>query len=252
MNYKKKLLDAWKKFDASKEPLVLEEDKEIICCEGSNTFNSGFQGYIEQPDFGKEPPGRFHLGLLPLPFAGNLKQAKVFILMLNPGFNPSDYLADVQENYRSEIIKIYRQENDAKCIFFDPNFSWHGGFTYWHKKLSKAVDSYSQKNHISRLGALHYFTKKICFMEAFPYHSMSFKMTENLETLPSKKLIEEYVKKELVPRAEKNEILIIVPRANGYWNLNAGNSIIINKGAHTRSGYISEDTQVKIADFIGR
>jgi hypothetical protein len=43
---------------------------------------------------GRFPPGRceLKLDLLPQPWTGNVNTAEVFMLALNPGFSPDDYL----------------------------------------------------------------------------------------------------------------------------------------------------------------
>jgi len=87
------LLEAWKDFDASRRPHVLLGDEAILADDRRICRYDGWHGFIANPDFGK-PDRRLHLDLLPIPFVGNLEAASIFLLLLNPGFGPHDYLGN--------------------------------------------------------------------------------------------------------------------------------------------------------------
>ncbi len=46
-----------------------------------------FDGFVKSERFGAFQDHRFHLSLVPVPYAGNLATADIFVLLLNPGFN---------------------------------------------------------------------------------------------------------------------------------------------------------------------
>ena len=58
-----------------------------------------FREYVSGPDFGKEEDYRFHVNLLPSPYIGNLETPDIFVLLLNPGLNHGDYLAETESNF---------------------------------------------------------------------------------------------------------------------------------------------------------
>jgi hypothetical protein len=45
---------------------------------------------ISSDDFGADVWSTFHIGLLPMPYMVNLKQARVSLCALNPGLGPHD------------------------------------------------------------------------------------------------------------------------------------------------------------------
>ena len=80
---------------------------------------------------------RFHLGLVPVPYAGNLSSAKLFLLMANPGFQSLDYFAEsFVPKFKKRAIQNLRQEGQEEkypMLYLDPEFAWHGGGEYWRK-----------------------------------------------------------------------------------------------------------------------
>ena len=68
--------------------------------------------------------GVLHLGLLPMPFAGRLDRADIFILLLNPGFRPSDYFAEFRdEAFRKAWSDNIRQETPPRSLLACPENS---------------------------------------------------------------------------------------------------------------------------------
>lgn len=51
--------------------------------------------FIRHPAFGDD--SSLHLGLLPVPYQGNLSKADVFVIMLNPGLGLSDCQTEEDE-----------------------------------------------------------------------------------------------------------------------------------------------------------
>lgn len=49
---------------------------------------------ISSDHFGADVWSTFHIGLLPMPYMGNLKQARVSLCALNPGLGPHDYVGE--------------------------------------------------------------------------------------------------------------------------------------------------------------
>lgn len=248
------LLQVWKNFKPETPPFILDGDKSFLndSTLSKNTITHDWHSYNECSHFGDESECRFHLGLRPLPFAGNLKNSKLFILMLNPGFNPSDYYAEYQSNeFVQALQKTYRQDDDVKNIFLEPRFSWHSGFSYWHKKLSTLINAYALNKNITRFKALQIFQEKISFLEAYPYHSQNFKHSSFLKDLYSKIIIIDFVKKVLVDKAKKGEVLLLVLRGNDLWKLVVETNIIVFEKSECRAGHINEKTRDgKILNFL--
>ena len=72
-------------------PFQLSADADVLA--SADTVTCGYEEY-SRDNFIFDRDTRLHLGLVPLPYGGDLRSAKVFVLMLNPGLGPSDYYAE--------------------------------------------------------------------------------------------------------------------------------------------------------------
>lgn len=133
------LIDAWRARSLAAPPYLLPSDKALLPSKRSTHPYRSFDEFIGSPAFGA-PDTRLHLGLLPIPYVGDLLHAGIYILLLNPSFAPCDYYAEEHSpEYHAALIRNLRQEHgDAAYPFFslDPRFSWHPGFTYWHGSIN--------------------------------------------------------------------------------------------------------------------
>ena len=83
------LISEWSKWRPIEPPYIFPGDEDAIRSlkqDRSCTFTS-WEKYYQDERFGEPDDTRLHLGLLPHPFAGNLNTAKIFVLMLNPGWH---------------------------------------------------------------------------------------------------------------------------------------------------------------------
>jgi hypothetical protein len=237
------LINYWRSFNWQVGPFITKDDKSVLD-ESKACYYQSYSDYISSPDFVKDKP-IFHLGLLPSPYCGNLSSARVFILMLNPGFSPLNYFAEETSiSLKDEIIKTGRQENiDSEYPFFflNPKFVWTGGGDYWTTKFRDILDHlYKQTNNYPK--ALSVLSKNIATIELLPYHSENFKLTGSvLKRMQSAILIKEFVKTNLIPRARKGEILIVVTRKAKHWEMrnNPRNNIVVYDGQSARAAHLS-------------
>ena len=120
------LIETWKKYRPKRPPYFLDGDNlpnELIC-------KDGWEKQINNQEF-LDPTikGKFQLGYLPAPFAGNLKKASIFILSLNPGFGSSDSYAEYHNrDFKNALLACLHQTNKAYFFPLDPKFSWTGIF----------------------------------------------------------------------------------------------------------------------------
>ncbi len=105
------------------------------------------------------------LGLLPQPWTGNPTTAEVFMLTLNPGFSPDDYIelrnADYAEQWR---LALSFQTRTSFC-FLDPAFENTGGYRSWARRLRELIAIAGQEN----------VARKVMCIEHSPYKSVSYK-----------------------------------------------------------------------------
>lgn len=231
------LLEAWKKLNTEKSPYILEGDKEI---NDHQQYYKDYETFIKNLDSGFSNPIKFHTGLLPVPFSGNILKAKIFILALNPGFSIRDYY---EESYDKKIIKRRRQrlhninsEKEFPWLSLNPQFAWTGGFDYWTKKFAPILKELMAIRSINYIDCLKLLSKNIAVIELVPYHSKSFGLSKTkMNKLRSVELMKAFVIEDLVERAKRNKAIIIVTRKANYWKLKSSENIIIYDKNEARS-----------------
>jgi hypothetical protein len=241
MNIHHSLIEGWRKCDLRSPPFLFPDDeKYLLGFPYSKTYHS-FTEYIASPEFGVSDVN-LQLGLLPVPFAGNLENATIFILMLNPGLSPGDYFAEQVKDFRDAHIRSLRQENekdDYPFIMLNPEFAWHPGFGYWQRKFHNIVGELRKQHKISYQQALSKFSKSLACLELLPYHSKSFGVGSLLNKLPSVKIMRNYVQDVLIPKAMDDKLIIIATRQVKMWQLPAHKNIVIYEGGETRSAHLT-------------
>ena len=88
------LLNEWRKWDSGDFPYVLDTDADVLESSSWKPGTAKYRGWRKatgDPDFCKSEDKRLHLGLIPVPFMGDMLNASIYVLMLNPGLGPGDY-----------------------------------------------------------------------------------------------------------------------------------------------------------------
>ena len=136
-------------------------------------------------------------------------------------------------------------------MFLDPQFSWTGGGQYWIKKLRNFISQLREDQNYSMADAMSHLSKRICCIEYLPYHSVKFKHNKLFHSIKSTHLIREFILKDIVPRANRGEVGIIV-RGQGLWQIPQGDNVIILKVAHAIGTHlgIKTDAGKLIARFL--
>ena len=173
---------------------------------------------------------------------GNLEKATIFVLMLNPGLHPGDYYAEQYiPEYKKACIRNLHQENSNDgypFTFLNPQFAWHPGFDYWHKKFNRIIEVVAKQSQLTYQDAMSILAKQLACLELLPYHSKSFSSGSLPKVLPSAKVMQDFVHEIVIPRAKNDEVLIIATRGVQNWKLPIHKNIITYKGGETRSAYL--------------
>lgn len=228
--------------------LLLKKDRGILDLPRAN-----FRQFVRGERFGNFSDRQFHLSLLPVPYAGDLRRADIFILLLNPGFNFVDYYAEYESRqFRSRLLQNLRQKNhQAKFpfpfLYLDPSFCWHSGFMWWERKFREVGKILAdQKYEGSYLAALEELSRRVAAIELVPYHSTSFGDHKLVELgLPSSVAAQNFVKASLLPRAAAGEATIIVTRRPRDWGLDTKRKrrgVVCYRGGLTRGASLGPKT----------
>jgi hypothetical protein len=249
------LIKNWRKCEFECPPYFFPDDEPQI---RNRFFFPTFAKYVSSEEFGQSSDKSLHIGLLPIPFIGNLEKASIFVLMLNPGLSAGDYFAEQSmPKFREAQIRNLRQENsDDEYPFFclNPQFAWHPGFEYWKKKFDNITGELAKHKGITYQQAMSKLAKNVVCLELFPYHSKRFPSVLSPKKLPSAVMIRNFVNERVLPKAINGEAIIIVTRGVKIWDLNLpkdknkniiipknkeGN-IIVYKPSEARSAYLTK------------
>lgn len=240
-------------------PYLLKGDETLLKQRNSplTVTRSSWDSFIADKDFGATGDTRFHLGLIPVPFAGNLRNAKIFVLLLNPGLEPNDYFGELRvPGCRERLIRNLRQEFigvEYPFLYLDPSFSWHSGYRWWHGKFQKIIQELSEQRQTSYAQARRYLSKLLASVELVPYHSFSYKLSPAVQRqLHSQELACSFVKNVLQPRARAGEILMVITRKATVWDLASSKYIVVYKGSQTRAAHLTPQSKggKRILEFL--
>ena len=169
------LLRFWKELDLATPPFLHKQDTERIPANRIQMNVLTNTDYMREYSEGTLSRTAFHPALLPQPYLGDLENADILILLLNPGLHHADYHAE--ENYPEYrdllVASILQQKRDH--LFLDPKWAWTSGFSWWEKKLRGVAEIIANERHEGRFGlALEQLSKRIVSIELVPYHSIDF------------------------------------------------------------------------------
>jgi hypothetical protein len=231
----KEFIEKWKNINLTDLGYVFEGDSKFLDKKNS-VHHEDYNKYIKLSHSNYPRSNTFHLGLYPQPFAGDLVNAQIFILLLNPGFLFTSYYEEHHHpDFKQSLKNTLKQDldKDFPFMWLNPKFLWTSGGQYWFRKLRSHLDKYRKENKISYYETLSFFSKKIAVLQLYPYHSeASPSLSGQLEsTTLAKKLLTE----NLLHRTEDGNTGIIVTRQSRNWGVeNESENLIIYNGNECR------------------
>lgn len=233
----------WHAFNTLEAPYVHPLDRDLVLKQPHRLYSST-ETYIASEDFGS-PGSLLQLGLLPVPYAGDLGKADIFVLLLNPGFDTVDLYGEADEpafhNATLQMIKQDQSDEDFPFMFLNPKFCWSGGYRWWEKKVRDVTAKISEKKEISYLDALKVMSQHLAAVELIPYHSAT-RPGGSLEKLPSAMAAKAFVRDELLPKAQRGELTLIVTRQVLNWGIlpaDVQGDVVVYDAGHARGASLS-------------
>jgi hypothetical protein len=244
------LLTAWRHWEPKAPPYILPGDETVLCPLNRNArsrrsvLHDSWREYVGAPNFGAAATEHFHLGLLPVPFAGALRTARVVILLLNPGLLPIDHFAEATvPAFRARLLANLRQDfsdHDHPFLYLDPTFAWHPGFGWWHAKLRGVIGALASHWNMSFAQARHVVSQHLAMLELVPYHSERFRLSPRLlGRLLSATLAREYVRDVLAPKAAMGRALLVIGRQARVWQIAPSENVVVYSGAEARAAHLT-------------
>lgn len=241
------LLEEWADWEPGSPPFVLEDDREVLAT--SRSLNSiltlgSWHDAHNAANFCAPDDRHLHLGLTPLPFVGNMMHASIYILLLNPGLHPSDYYGEYEvPGFRKALLENLKQRiapNRCPFIFLDPEFSWHSGFDWWHRKLSRVIEHLSRVWSVSFAEARRRLGSQLAAIELVPYHSANFHDADKWrDRLRSTALARFFVNRHVLPRVREGDTIAIVTRQVRHWRLEDLSGVVTYSGTQSRAAHMS-------------
>lgn len=235
----------WKHVADSVAPYLFRGDEFLLGETDRIALHNSFEEFVKSNDFGVPGSTKLHLNIIPEPFLGDIENAKVYVLMANPGFGPEDYFAGEANQYFRERLKENlrgkARNHPFPFLYLDPQLSWRGGFTWWERKFRSILDAVRKKQGCGYADALQVLAKCVAALELVPYHSANF--DTNLHgRLASSHAAISFLHDTVVPRAKASDAIIIVTRKVAQWALPSHKNIIPYSSGEARAASISTKT----------
>lgn len=244
------LLTTWASWREGSAPHVLDADRPVLLSgrsERSTIVYTDWPTVIAAEDFAKPGDERLHLGLLPEPFCGNLRTASIYVLLLNPGLGPTDYFGELQvPAFRAARLRNLQQAFGAHEVPFymlDPQFAWHGGFAWWHRKFAAVIQEIQRRRHVPYAAAQRALASELASIELVPYHSSVFRDADRwLQRLRSVELARQFVQEFVLPRVRRREAIVIATRQVSQWNLPTHPGVITYSNGQARGAHLTPNS----------
>ena len=175
---------------------------------------------------------KLRLNVYPQHFVGDIDNAKIIILSLNPGYSTEYY--DAYKNITNKNGTNYEQIIKENLEMKRPSFhafelANESDLGYWGNKMKCWVEDYDKKDNKKIIESLKKITEDIALAEFFPYHSISYNdMYDKLgkstssnsnrkikDYLPTQKFLFEKIKKRIDDKNDK--VIIILTRSFAKW-----------------------------------
>jgi len=174
--------------------------------------------------FGDFDDKRLHLSLLPAPYGGDLRNADIFVLLLNPGFVLTDYYAETcVPEFRHRLEGMPAQNFygiEFPFIRLDPAYCWHGGFLWWERKLREVIRIIAKEKFWGcYFDALHNLSRRLAHVALVPYHSPAFNAHQLIDHLPSVQAARRFAADRSAGAARNGVNTIIIARQRKAWRL---------------------------------
>lgn len=243
-----KLINFWDKLEFREKPYIHPDDHNLML---DLTYSYNRLSDLYEDEYWKNKK-LFHTDLLPVPYIGDLKEAKIFLLYLNPGFTLMDYYPEENSKDFTDALKANIQQNfnnlEYPFFYLNPELMWTNASQYWLKKFKDYISLVNERlGFSSHIEATKYLSKRIAVLQLMPYHSVNFdghgKLLKSNKLLSVEKM-QQFFKDYVLPKVRESKASVICTRQPDNWGLKnvEDRNIIIYKGSKARSASISRNS----------
>lgn len=219
------LIDFWRRFDPHKCPsgkkfrYAHSDDRKYLSAETPSLDAKTIPEFLNLKS-NKSVKGHLCFNVLPEPYCGDVRNAKVFILQLNPGLGPANFLELEDRSFRTKWQSMIRQEfNSTKFWHLDYSDKnvLHGGYVWWEGRLADTLLRISECHKINYLQAIERVAGVTAGLELVPYHSIGAPaFNASMRSLPSVKAAKKFALA-VLERAARKEVEVVVVRKKEEW-----------------------------------
>ncbi len=168
--------------------------------------------------------------------------------MLNPGLGPDDYYAEYEvAKFRRALLANLKQKfrrGSLPFLFLDPQYAWHGGFAWWHRKLAGVISDLAKAWKVEFKEARARLARKLASIELVPYHS-----TKSAEAwiarprLQSVSLAQNFVHDVVLSRVTDGKAIVIAIHKAKVWNLPKHSGIVSYSRKKSQAASLSPESR---------
>lgn len=165
----------------------------------------------------------FALDLHPVPWAGSLRHAKVYILFLNPGLSEDDRIEEARPAFGAALRA--NLSGDRPYLYLMKEHSTHPGFRWARQTFGPDIVETDAPD--------------ICVIQLVPYHSKEGAVaTKAAKDLPSSRMVQRFVQDALLRRVRSGDAALIVARSAKLWGVTAEEpGVVVYGGAEPRRAF---------------
>jgi len=159
--------------------------------------------------------------LTPYPYAGDLRSARVWILMRNPGVGPNDYKEEKRHDFRSLLTNNLNQEfGDYPFLHLSPNLAGTDASNYWWRKRNFRELSKQLGGQLGTTSeeARKQIAQRVAILELCPYRKETF--DQRMADIPSAKLARAALSEALREAKETGNRAFVTPWSPHAWPIN--------------------------------
>jgi len=186
----------------------------------------------------------FHKNFVPVPYVGNIEEARILVLMTNPGYAPSNYEEEHPPSLlvREELKTLRGQRSGQWCL--DSQLSRTNGYSYWEPVWKQiAIDLTKDLPEINMKKAYDLISRYVAIVQLIPYHSKDARLTKRVLELESVQQARQWIIRDALPTKD----LIVVRRKRREWGLPESEKLVLDGVPRSKWLNRSEPERIRTA-----
>ncbi|GJD86911.1 hypothetical protein BHAOGJBA_0409 [Methylobacterium hispanicum] len=195
---------------------------------------------VHSDDRGQIPGNDFALGLHPVPWAGPLRSARAYILVLNPGLSEDDATQEARPAFAAALRA--NLAGDQPYLYLLDEHATHPGHRWARRTFGPDITQADAAD--------------ICMLPLVPYHSREGAVARRVApALASSRAVRRFVRDGLLPHVRAGHAVLIVARSARLWDITDEEpGVVIYTSSEPRRAFQTRQTRggVLLRRVLGR